>query len=140
LVANTGFPIPAVLAVTLLLFLLRLIVRKDWLALLVAGLLLSIAGLGFAGSEKVSILLALLRAILCNGLILFVLVRYGILAAVALFYTANVIFEFPMSLDFSRWYAGNCLAALVVILGLAAYGFYNSLGGRPIFGASSLDH
>jgi serine/threonine-protein kinase len=140
LVDNAGFPIPAVLAVTLLLFLLRLIVRKDWLALLVAGLLLSIAGLGFAGSEKVSILLALLRAILCNGLILFVLVRYGILAAVALFYTANVIFEFPMSLDFSRWYAGNCLAALVVILGLAAYGFYNSLGGRPIFGASSLDH
>jgi serine/threonine-protein kinase len=139
LVANTGFPIPAVLAITLLLVLLRLILRKDWLAFLVAGLLLSIAGLGFAGSEQVSIPLALLRATLCNGVILFVLIRYGILAAMALFYTANVILEFPMSLDLSHWYAGNCLAALLVILGLAAYGFYNSLGGRPIFGASSLD-
>jgi hypothetical protein len=127
-----------VLAATLLLFLLRLILRKDWLAFLGAGLLLSIAGLGFAGSEQVSILLALLRAVLCNGLILFVLVRYGILAAVALFYTANVILDFPMSLDFSRWYSGSCLAALLVILGLAAYGFYSSLGGRPIFGDSAL--
>jgi hypothetical protein len=139
LVANTGFPIPTVLGATLLLFLLRLILRKDWLAYLVAGLLLSIAGLGFAGSEQVSIPLALLRAVLCNGLILFVLVRYGLLAAMAVFYTANVMFDFPLSLDFSHWYAGGCLAALLVILGIAAYGAYTALAGRPIFGLASLD-
>ena len=91
------------------------------------------------GAERVSILLALLRAVLGVGLILFVLVRHGLLALAALAFTANVILVFPMTLDFSRWYAGSSLASLLVILGLAAYGSYTSLAGRPIFGASSLD-
>jgi serine/threonine-protein kinase len=139
LASLAGFAMVLALAATSLLFMFRLVLRKDWLAILVAGLLLSIAGLGFAGAEQVSILLALLRAVLANGLILFVLLRYGILALAALSFTANVILAFPMTLDFSRWYAGSSLAALLVILGLAAYGAYTSLAGRPIFGAASLD-
>ena len=68
---------------TLLLFMLHLVLHRDWLAVLVTGLLLSVEGLGLAGAERVSILLALMRAVLCNGLMLFVLVRYGMFAVEA---------------------------------------------------------
>jgi serine/threonine-protein kinase len=127
------------LTTILLIFLLRMILRKDWLAIFVTVLLLTLAGLGFAGAQQVSIFIALARALLANGLIVFVLVRYGLLACVGTAFTANLILSFPMTLDFSHWYASNSLAALLVILGLATYGFYTSLAGRPLFGSASLD-
>jgi hypothetical protein len=123
----------------LLIFLLRMILRKDWLAILVAVLLLTLGGLGFTGAQQVSIFVALARAALANGLLVFVVFRYGLLASMALGFTANLILNFPLTLDFSHWYAGNSLAALLVIFALAAFGFYTSLAGRPLFGASSLD-
>jgi hypothetical protein len=134
----TGALLIAMTATLLLLF-LRLLLRKNWLAVAGAVLLLSIGGLGFTGAQQVSIYIALARAVLANGLLVFVAVRFGLFAAVACGFAGSVILDFPMILEFSRWYAGNTLAALLVILALATYGFYTSLAGHPIFGASSLD-
>ncbi len=136
---TVGSALALSLMTILLIFLLRMILRKDWLAILVAALLLTLGGLGFTGAQQVSIFIALARAALANGLIVFVVFRYGLLASMALAFTGNLILNFPMTLDFSHWYAGSSLAALLVIFGVAAYGFYTSLAGRPLFGAASLD-
>lgn len=37
---------------------------------------------------------------------------------------------YPMTTDFSAWYAPSTIFALVIALGLAIYGFYTSIGGR----------
>ena len=39
----------------------------------------------------------------------------------------------PLTTDFSAWYAYQGLIGALVVFGLACYGFYTSLGGRPVF-------
>ena len=40
-----------------------------------------------------------------------------------------------MTSDAGAWYAGATIVPLVVMVGLAAYGFYHSLAGRPLVSA-----
>jgi serine/threonine-protein kinase len=65
---------------------------------------------------------------------IFLLVRFGLWATVAGLFAAIVLDTFPVTLDFSAWYIGASLTALATIAGLAVYGFYTSLAGRPLFG------
>jgi serine/threonine-protein kinase len=69
---------------------------------------------------------------------LFLLMRFGILATIAFFFTAQTLMGSPLSLDPSTWYFGASLTYLLVLAGLALYGAVVSLGGRPLFGASGL--
>jgi hypothetical protein len=39
----------------------------------------------------------------------------------------------------SIWYAGLSLAGILLIAAMAFYGFYTSLGGRPVFGSPVLE-
>lgn len=63
-----------------------------------------------------------------------VVVRFGLLATM----TTQLVFlltsMYPVTTDLSVWYAPSAAFALVVVAGFAVYGFYNSLGGEPVFG------
>ena len=66
-------------------------------------------------------------------MIVFLLYRYGLLALItALFYFHLLIF-FPITSDFSAWYAGDYVLAIIICLGIAVFGFYTSLAGQPLF-------
>jgi len=39
----------------------------------------------------------------------------------------------PLTTNFSSWYAGNGLTEVAFFFALAAFGFYTSQAGRPIF-------
>jgi hypothetical protein len=41
---------------------------------------------------------------------------------------------FPLTFHPSQWYFSQSVAVLVFCVGLAVYGFYTSLGGKPVFG------
>jgi hypothetical protein len=45
---------------------------------------------------------------------------------------------FPVTSEFSAWYAGDFVLALVISLALAVYGFYTSLAGQSLFHGSLL--
>ena len=45
----------------------------------------------------------------------------------------------PLTWDFSKWYAGSGLLMALVVLGVAVWAFYISLGGRQLFRDSVLD-
>jgi hypothetical protein len=45
---------------------------------------------------------------------------------------------FPVTTDLSIWYAPATIFALVMVLALAVYGFYISLGGQSVFGGKLL--
>ena len=45
----------------------------------------------------------------------------------------------PITLDGSSWYAGVGYAGLLVLAGLAFYGFWTSFGGRPVFQMVSVE-
>jgi len=67
------------------------------------------------------------------ALLLLLLMRYGLFAMiVAEFFFLLMIF-YPMTSDFSAWYAGGPFVAFGLSTALAVYGFYRSLAGQPLF-------
>ena len=70
------------------------------------------------------------------ALILFVLLRFGMLAAFFTQFFALTFFLFPMTTNFSVWYAGTAAIALAVSLALLLFGFRTSLAGQPLFRGS----
>ncbi|HEY3123687.1 MAG TPA: serine/threonine-protein kinase [Thermoanaerobaculia bacterium] len=122
------------LAVTSLLILSWVILRRRWLAVGVAGLvltLLEISGENYVVEVPMALALAVLTV--------FVATRFGIVALAVNQLSRNLLLTFPLTLDFSRWYAGRSLLVLLILAGLAVYGFHTSLGGKPAFGAAALD-
>jgi hypothetical protein len=59
----------------------------------------------------------------------FALRRYGLLTMVTLFYVAHLAIFFPITSDFSAWFAYEYGIALAISLTLAAYAAYRSVGG-----------
>lgn len=113
-------------------FLLHVILRKRWLAAGVLGVVMAL--LFSSESANAGMLIAI--GVVMGGLLTFVLLRLGQLAFLTTWFTLMVLNSFPLPLDLARWYAAHLLLALAVLLGLAAFAFYASLGGRPLFGAA----
>jgi len=114
------------------LFLLRLLARRDWLAVVLFALVIAIAN--YAGKWQV-----LAMAILVNGLITVAWMRYGLVASVVVLFAGYMLNYFPVTLNFSVWYAGIGLAPIVAVLALAVFAFYTSLGEQKLFQGSLLE-
>ncbi len=122
------------LLIFFLLFLLRLIVRKDWIAAIVIVLLG--AGTNTGGDYPAVTFVA--SAVIWISILL-VLKRFGLLVLIAGLVVQNVLQVFPVTARLSQWYAGPGLVGILAIAALAVYGFYASLGGKPLFSAAALD-
>jgi len=70
--------------------------------------------------------------------VLFVLVRFGLLALAAWIFFGTGDLVAPTT-DLSAWYAGRTIVALLILGGLACYGFWISLAGRPLFARDLLE-
>jgi hypothetical protein len=53
--------------------------------------------------------------------------------------TFRLSFEWPVTNNFSLWYASSTIFGLSVIAGLAVYGCYTSLGGQKVFAGKLLE-
>ena len=108
-----------------LLFLLRVVLRNQWLGaaafvtLLTVPLALQteIAGLG------------ILAGLIIYGLAALVVLRYGLLALTMGFCVSGLIGP-PLSLHTSAWYFGNIAFLFGSAIVIAAWAFYSSVGGR----------
>jgi serine/threonine-protein kinase len=122
------------LAIFFFLFLLRLLLKCDW----IAAIVLVLIGTGTnPGGEYPIATFAFLAIIWLS--ILLVLRRFGMLALVVGLVVQNVLTVFPTTSHFSRWYASAGLAGIVLIALAATHGFYYALAGQPVFTGSSLD-
>jgi hypothetical protein len=122
-----------ILQTLVLLLALRLVLQQTWLAVLVSALLL--AGTTALGSAPdAGWLLAILGAVLYLPGMIFVLMRFGLLAAVASMFVTLVMGAAVASLDLSSWYADRALLSITVILALLVFGAATALGGKTIFG------
>jgi hypothetical protein len=45
----------------------------------------------------------------------------------------------PRTTQIATWYAALSLAGILLMAAMAFYGFYTSLGGRPVFGSPVLE-
>ena len=110
------------------LLLLYIALRKEWLAALALFLIavaIEVSAFAFGGPR-----LFWVASILVAATLTILIARFGVLATMVaqLFFFLSV--AYPMTTDFSAWYASSTIFALVIALGLAIYGFYISLGGR----------
>jgi hypothetical protein len=119
-----------------LLFLLFLVLRRDWLAALALWALAAFALSLTAGSEGTA---GIPFSCLGAFLVVWVLYRYGLLATIAMDFTLHLHIFYPITSDFTAWYAGDFVPALFVALALACYGFYTSLAGQKLFRGDILE-
>src|SRR5262245_6001163 len=115
-----------------MLFLYRLLARRDWLAVGIFALLIGVGS--YAGNWQL-----LAMSILVNVIIAVVLTRYGLVSNAVTLFAAYTLTCFPVTLNFSAWYAGIGVAPLVAVLALAVFAFYTSLGGQKLFQGSLLE-
>ena len=125
----------APIGVFFLIFVLRIAVRKQWIAIAVAFALMStIQGLQL---QQPSILGWVVAAAVW-ALLIFVIVRLGVLAAVISFTYANLLLSLPLTTDLSVWYFDRAAFGLLVLIALTSYGVYLSIAGRTVFADSLL--
>jgi Protein kinase domain len=123
------------LASLFILFLLRALLRKEWAAALAWVLLFTLFAAGYNRFDPV----ASVDSLIFSSLAVFVLIRFGLLALVVNFMVHHILENFPLTTHGSAWYSGISLAGILLISAMAFYGFYTSLGGRPVFGGAVLE-
>jgi serine/threonine-protein kinase len=135
--ALSVIPESILLGSMLLLFflLLNALLRKKYLAIAALFSLDLIVILLFFGRLSFGNIIGIL--IIATAVTIAV-VRFGLLAAIAMQLFFGLSFSYPLTSDFSIWYSSNSIFALTLILIIAGYGFYVSLGGQPFFRNSFL--
>jgi len=118
------------------LFLLRALLRKEWVAAIVCILLLTFFRPPTAESLTPVILVTTL---ISTGLSVFLMIRFGLLAVVANYVFNNILGSFPLTTQMSAWYSGLSVAGILLMAAVVFFGFYTSLGGQPIFGGAVLE-
>jgi hypothetical protein len=114
--------------VLLLLCLLRVLLRKQWLASIAFVSLWELAAL--TGNERSLVIAAVMMLIMSGGMVL-LLTRFGLLAPTAAF-VGVALFEAFFTTDFGSWYGQSSLFAIIVVGGLALLAFRLSLGHQPL--------
>lgn len=118
-----------------LLLLFSIILRREWLAAAALWLLGSVA-LGFALSQHP---LFFVIAPLASWLVLFPVVRYGLLAMMSAQFIHHLWIQYPMTFELTAWYAASFVVSLIASLALVFYAFYISLGGQPLLRGGFLE-
>ena len=116
------------LAFFLLLVLIKLIVRNQWLAVLVFLAIQVTPRL--LGSDH--IWLDFFVWLLVFAIAALAVVRFGLIALGIGVFLADVLLNVPYSLDFSNWYAAHNLLIVFSFFAIGVWGFYLSLGGQKL--------
>jgi serine/threonine-protein kinase len=114
-------------AYILCLVVLRLLLRRQWLALAVW------CTIGFVLEEEERGYVHALYFGLSAAVILLAFFRFGLLAATVALFVESVLETYPMTLKLSAWYAPSTLVAFGVVLGLTLYCLRIATAGRPMF-------
>jgi hypothetical protein len=119
--------IAVALGLFFLFFLLRVLLRREWLA--AAAVVLVAQFLGF-GVQTVLERIAFTTMV---GVFLLVIIRFGVLAIAAGFFAMNLLSGLFLATDFSAWYAGGTILVVSVFLAFTAYAFHTAVANRKLF-------
>jgi len=129
--AGIVFAASNALAYLFLLFLCRLLLKRDWLAGAAVVALFS----AFFALQSDTLVLTAISEVARNAARVVLVIRFGLLALLVSEFFLFVLAWFPLTTEASAWYAGISFAGFALLFLVAFFGFYTSLGGRPMFGA-----
>ncbi|HTW59883.1 MAG TPA: serine/threonine-protein kinase [Terriglobales bacterium] len=125
--------IPGSILSTLFFFMLLLglkaLLRKDWLAAIAFVAIYALPG-GLTSSHPA---LDLPTQILAYAIAVLIVFRFGLIPLAVAIFIANMLGNVPLTADFSAWYMGASVLAVLSVVVLAGWGFYYSLGGAQVW-------
>jgi serine/threonine-protein kinase len=130
------------LLLLLTLFLVRAVVKKQWLVatVWVAGWVVwRFFGGNFLASPVLAITVTIFW-ILLFSLLVFILLRFGFFALVVATFVLDSVIGTFLTTDFSAWYGESSLAIAVLIAGMAIWACRLSLGSRSLFSPAALEN
>jgi predicted Ser/Thr protein kinase len=107
-------------------FILRAVLRKQAIAAVAFVVLIVVMNNLASDYPRVDVPVWVVLAVF----VVFVLLRFGILALMALKAFSMLLMDWPRTLDFSQWYAGVGVLPLLLVAVAAMYGFRISLGPK----------
>lgn len=119
------------------LLLLYMILRSELLAEI--GLFVTVLTIEVAAFASSSPRFVWVASIVISLIVVIMVARLGLLATMVAQLVFFLTAFYPLTTDFSIWYASSSVFALTIVLGLAIYGFYTSLGGQRVFGGKLLN-
>jgi hypothetical protein len=117
------------------LFLVRLVLRREWMA---AAAVVAVSLVIFLVQSSTPLVDAGFDIVFLGSMV-FVLIRFGLVAQTSGFFAARMLGDYPITSHLSAWFAPSGIFAIVVVAALAIYGFRTTLEGRPVF-KGLLDH
>jgi serine/threonine protein kinase len=125
----------ATLGFFFVLFLLRVLLRKPWLA--TCGFVAFWAALKLIGSHY--FVLDLTTEVVIYGVAALVVVRFGFLSLAIGIFVADMLLNMPVTTHLGEWYAGGTDFVLVVMIALTSWSFYTALAGQKLWKESLID-
>jgi hypothetical protein len=110
-------------------FVLRVILRKPWLAALTFVAVWT--AIKTVGSHHILIDVSTFAAI--YAIAAFVILRFGFIALATGMFTVDLLLNIPITTNLSAWYTGGSLFVLLTVIGLAVWGCYAALAGQKIW-------
>ena len=116
---------------TLLFALIRMAVKRTWIATIITIVVGAFVFASNSGTQQVwlNIAFAIVVAIVYVG----VLVKYGMFPLMMTFLT-NSIAASGLTLDVNKLYAPTAIWLMALLAAMAAFGYYASRTGEPLFG------
>ena len=121
------------LGILFLIFLARMLLKKQWLAAI--AITLALAPMNAANA--LNPLIGWPVNLVFFGVMVFALMRFGLVTLIVSLVTIALIFSFPLTTDVSVWFAGNMLLTVAAILAVAFFGFRTAVAGQALFKESS---
>jgi serine/threonine-protein kinase len=118
-----------------LLLLLVVIFRREWIALIVLGILMTMFGTLVAGGSPILIPVNALSAFIY----IFLLYRYGQLALAASLFFAHLWVFYPITSELRAWYATDFVIGALLCVAIAGFACYTSMAGQSIFSGKLLE-
>jgi serine/threonine protein kinase len=110
---------------------LKVLLRKDWLAVIAFVALFAL----LQGLTSSYAAVELPAWILIYAIAALIVYRFGLIPLACAIFTINMLLNVPFTSDFSAWYMTTSALALLSVVALAGWGFYHSLGGEPLWRA-----
>jgi uncharacterized membrane protein len=115
---------------------MRLMVKKDIPAAFLAALLLIVSNGGIFTSSNWKVSAAIYIGM--YSVLVFVLLRLGLVATMAAVFFIDATNLIALGTDWKTWYAPAGLATFLLLLGIAVFAFWRSLGTRELFGGEAV--
>jgi hypothetical protein len=71
--------------------------------------------------------------ILIYAIAVVIVFRFGLVPLACAAFTVDLLASLPVTSDLSAWYMPAVILALLSVVALAAWAFYQSLGGEPLW-------